>query len=483
MSGKRKRLNETSSRHLRRLVQNNLCEITELQKHNLRNVSNIPLKTEICHVNEHESHNHSDILHNETRSNIDNLNDSINDIDNLNDSINNIDNSNDSINDIDNANDSINDIDYSNDSINDIDNSNDFINSNETIIYTYKENEILVLDDQDNIKNIEEKSFKSLLHNWAVTNNITHTALRELLKIFRTLECFSNLPLDPRTLLHTPSQTEIKIVSPGTFVYFGVRIALEEYFVKYNSRLENICTINIGINIDGLPISRSSTSSLWPILGCVLPYKEVFIIGAYYGSKKPNNCKDFLKDLVEEMIELINNGIFLCEKLYNIKIKQIVCDAPAKSFILNVKGHSGYFSCTKCTVEGEYRNGRVCFADICSAKTTNNSFLSETYENYHLGSTILIGRKHVLLFGDLLQYMKILLDSLSATNLWTLFHYDEPTINMRQQGDGSYRKLLSRIPVGLLTPSDYDILERKKISFKGESFETRLSELCDFINN
>ncbi|KYN03093.1 hypothetical protein ALC62_06070 [Cyphomyrmex costatus] len=54
---------------------------------------------------------------------------------------------------------------------------------------------------------------------------------------------------------------------------------------------------------------------------------------------------------------------------------------------------------------------------------------------------------------------------------------------MRQQGDGSYRELLSRIRVGLLIPSDCDILEKRKISFKGESFETRLNELCDFINN
>jgi len=45
----------------------------------------------------------------------------------------------------------------------------------------------------------------------------------------------------------------------------------------------------------------------------------------------------FLQDFVEEMIELANNGIFLREKSYNIQIKQILCDAPAKSFILNRK--------------------------------------------------------------------------------------------------------------------------------------------------
>ncbi|KYN09981.1 DNA repair and recombination protein PIF1 [Trachymyrmex cornetzi] len=110
------------------------------------------------------------------------------------------------------------------------------------------------------------------------------------------------------------------------------------------------------------------------------------------------------------------------------------------------------------------------------------------------------GQKHVLLFGDLLQLPPVhedpafiqltaenirkYLGSLNATNIWTtLFDYDELTINMRQQGDGSYRELLSRIRIGLLTPSDCDILEKRKVSFKSESFETRLNELCDFINN
>jgi len=51
---------------------------------------------------------------------------------------------------------------------------------------------------------------------------------------------------------------------------------------------------------------------------------------------------------------------------------------------------------------------------------------------------------------------------------------------MRQQGDISYCELLSRIRVGLVTKSDCSILEKRKISFKGESFETRLNGLCDF---
>jgi len=110
------------------------------------------------------------------------------------------------------------------------------------------------------------------------------------------------------------------------------------------------------------------------------------------------------------------------------------------------------------------------------------------------------GRKHILLFGDLLQLPPVredpifkhlsnekiakYLSSLNAVNLWTiLFDYDELTINMHQKGDDSYRKLLSRIRIGLLTKSDCKILENKKISFKDNSFESRLNELYNFINN
>ncbi|KAL6418255.1 hypothetical protein ACFW04_012241 [Cataglyphis niger] len=110
------------------------------------------------------------------------------------------------------------------------------------------------------------------------------------------------------------------------------------------------------------------------------------------------------------------------------------------------------------------------------------------------------GQKHILLFGDLLQlppvhensiFMHLFdekiakhLGSLNAISLWTiLFDYDELTINMRQQGDDSYRELLSRICIGLLTKSDNKILENRKIFFKEDSFESRLKKLCNFINN
>jgi len=265
---KRKRLYEMSSRHLRRLVQN---EVNLVVEHNDREslseictLPDISTSAKMSYVN--ESDNDREIV-NQTRNN---------------------------------------------------NNMNILTESNEI-----RNNAVHLanLNITENVK--EKKNFKSLLRNWAVTNNINHVALTGLFKVLRTHECFSNLPVDARTLLRTPKSTNIKTVLPGLYSYFGVRVALEEYFRKCNHKFDNINTINLGINNDGLPLSKSSTSSLWPILGCILPYKEIFIIGAYYGSKKPTNCNEFLQDFVKEMIELINNGIFYVINFTILKLNKL----------------------------------------------------------------------------------------------------------------------------------------------------------------
>jgi hypothetical protein len=47
--------------------------------------------------------------------------------------------------------------------------------------------------------------------------------------------------------------------------------------------------------------------------------------------------------------------------LISVIVHALICDVPAKSFALCTKGHSDYFSCSKCVIKGSYINGRVCF--------------------------------------------------------------------------------------------------------------------------
>lgn len=138
---------------------------------------------------------------------------------------------------------------------------------------------------------------------------------------------------------------------------------------------DNIDCVKISINIDGLPLSKSSQQQFWPILGSVLPYNNVFIIGIYYGNEKPADANDFLQDFVNEAIEICENGIYIDNRNIQCRIEALICDTPAKAFALCIKGHSGYSSCTKCITEGEYIKNRICFPQTDAPLRTDEDFM------------------------------------------------------------------------------------------------------------
>ena len=65
---------------------------------------------------------------------------------------------------------------------------------------------------------------KEHLADWATKFNISHAALGELLQILN--HCNLELPKDPRSLLATPKQAEIKNVAGGHYYYFGVESSI-----------------------------------------------------------------------------------------------------------------------------------------------------------------------------------------------------------------------------------------------------------------
>jgi hypothetical protein len=230
---------------------------------------------------------------------------------------------------------------------------------------------------------------------WAVTYNITNVALSALLKVLKQHKCFSEFPADARTVLKTNVskiniQTEIQSVHPGIYYHFGVENGLKALSNSLNFTEENI---NIFIGIDGLPLTKSSSSCFWPILGSVeskfVSYPIVFLIGLYWGKDKPKDSNLFLKDLVDELIELSKNGSMkISPNKKFVYAYGFCCDAPAKSFVLKTKGHTGFFSCSKCTTEGVYLENRVCFPNTTFTKRTHNDFLLRLNEEYHVTDTM-----------------------------------------------------------------------------------------------
>lgn len=66
-----------------------------------------------------------------------------------------------------------------------------------------------------------------------------------------------------------------------------------------------------------------------------------------------------------------------------MKLKCLIFDAPAKSYILAIKGHTAYFGCTKCVEEGNFVNNRMMYQNLNAQLRTNESFRNKTQEEYH----------------------------------------------------------------------------------------------------
>lgn len=106
-----------------------------------------------------------------------------------------------------------------------------------------------------------------------------------------------------------------------------------------------------------------------------------------------------------EMKSIISNGLCLNGKIYNFVISQLICDAPAKAFMLNVKSFNAYHSCNYCIEEGTFINDRMSFLGVSSPLRTDDSFRSKEDEDYHKGSSPLEGFPINIVLTVVLDYM------------------------------------------------------------------------------
>ncbi|XP_070516695.1 uncharacterized protein [Cardiocondyla obscurior] len=243
-------------------------------------------------------------------------------------------------------------------------------------------------------KNIEQSKDKVCrsselchwLNLWKVRHNITHAALSDLLSKLRTC-CYPDLQKDSRTLLNTPRHSIIQVVGEnGSFFHYGLEKAILEQLDCTNFKFQQEI-IMIDINIDGLPISKSSKSQIWPILGKIYGEKifTPFIISAYHGYVKPPNVQNFLTPFCEEYNKLQNTGLFFNEKRHSVQIRSVICDSPARAFVTCTKSHNGFFGCGKCMQEGTYSNHHMLFLESTALLRTDQNFKNRTQEDHHTG--------------------------------------------------------------------------------------------------
>jgi len=231
----------------------------------------------------------------------------------------------------------------------------------------------------------ENMHLASDLCKWANEFQINQVALTSLLQVL-SRHGHNDLPRDARTILNTPrpGTHNIKTLSKGQYVHYGLLKALTSVANRFPHAFDNRDIIHLDLNIDGLPISKSSKSQLWPILGRIsdLPFTP-FVIGVYHGYQKA--ClSEFLQPFVDEYLNLKNNGFSINEQLRQINIRAVICDAPARAYVTCTKSHNGHFACGKCTVRGERVNRRMTFLDINAPLRIDIDFINKLQPEHHL---------------------------------------------------------------------------------------------------
>lgn len=98
----------------------------------------------------------------------------------------------------------------------------------------------------------------------------------------------------------------------------------------------------------------------WPILGQIKNCQP-FIVALYYGSSKPDSVEEFLRDFLEELQQLIQNGVSFHNLVHTVTVKAIICDAQARSFLKCIKSHSSLHGCERCVAVAQTIEGRVVY--------------------------------------------------------------------------------------------------------------------------
>ncbi|XP_032797174.2 uncharacterized protein LOC116933525 [Daphnia magna] len=211
----------------------------------------------------------------------------------------------------------------------------------------------------------------------------------------RELEQFlGNLPLNARTLLKTPRSVLLDNIADGKYWHFGLKQGIHQQLANlpHNSIPESS---SILVNVDGLPLTKSSRSTFWPILGLIYGEEKPFPIGVYHGTGKPDCVNSFLSKFIDEAVQLEKDGLDHRGVNVKVRLSGFICDAPARSFVAGTCGHTGKFACPKCKAIGinfvkpGKKKGRIVFSDMEAALRTHQTFTDrETPEHHKMRSVL-----------------------------------------------------------------------------------------------
>ena len=251
-------------------------------------------------------------------------------------------------------------------------------------------------NDSDNEKSfvkLDSLNFKNFLKNWVLKEvNVPKSSVTSSLK---GLNCFNlQLPSSFSGLLPYPKLVYTPMLD-GKYVHIinwqdSLLSILSSYY-NYKD-CPKVIEYYVIVNVDGLPLFKHSPDyKLYPIL--IQVYKismRPICVGIFSTEKCPDrempSPKVFLKRFLSELSKLKENPLVHDSVTFKLASYGIyVCDSPARSALKGIKFHSGYSSCERCTIRGQYdpKSGHVRFLQSDCFPRSDMSFKMHTDKNHH----------------------------------------------------------------------------------------------------
>ena len=125
---------------------------------------------------------------------------------------------------------------------------------------------------------------------------------------------------------------------------------------------KNYNSLSLAINVDGLPLFRSSPVNIWPVLCKIrnLNCTKIFPLGCFIGIGKPD-FNELMKPIIDELCFFKDNFVDVNGSLFKVNDVIFICDSPARASLLKIKSHNSYKACQYCRIEGHRLDNKIVF--------------------------------------------------------------------------------------------------------------------------
>ncbi|XP_032453015.1 uncharacterized protein LOC116416102 isoform X2 [Nasonia vitripennis] len=217
--------------------------------------------------------------------------------------------------------------------------------------------------------------------------NMTHRQIKAVLLALKSHSCFSEIHIDPRTILKTPvhSLSPISSLAGGEYLHLGTEVAIKKILQSAPTfMIPDV--LKLDFSTDEASLDKASSILMWPIQIRIanIPASSPEMVGIFRASKKPTSVTEFFHSFVTDMRSLLQNGVQFGDKNRCIELRCFTADALARAFVLCHRSHNSRFPCSRCCVQGEsVRSGVMVYRGTKHPLRTEDDYRSRIDRDHH----------------------------------------------------------------------------------------------------